>query len=159
MKKIIILIFVNVLIGCSITPYTPPKTGQPTAHLTYRVSGNPTLGYTASLWSITDKNNKGCFAARTLMANINNGNPLDMKTNNPSSIPVLAGKEIAITSIFAPANLMSQIGCRQNIQFIPKANEKYILDVQWNKSCVINIYKSKKEIEEKINAKTQSQSC
>lgn len=75
----------------------------------------------------------------------------DSKTNNPEKIKIPANTEFAVTSIFAPANVFGQTGCRLNVKFLPKEGKSYILETSWKNSCVLRSMFSKMVRRKKFN--------
>ena len=139
MSRVILLLAIVAVSGCVGTPYLPPTAG-PKATLTFVTSGDPTLGYVATLSKVKDINHHGCYDKREDMAKINKGNPFAGHTHNPSDIPIAAGAPIELTAIFAPANLIGQTGCRTSVDFVPEAGKSYELSVRWQKSsCNIQL--------------------
>jgi hypothetical protein len=147
------------LLGCASSPYIEPSVGTPVAYLTYRTVAAPTLGYTALMLEVNDKKSRGCFASRRAMANVNDGNPLDSKTNNPKKIKVPANTKFTASSIFIPAHVGGQTGCRLNVTFAPKEGESYILETSWENSCVTKVYVDEDGKEIEIKSEQDSFSC
>jgi hypothetical protein len=158
-KILICLTFVVSLFGCASPPYVEPSQGASVAYLDYRIKASPSLGYTALLSELNDKSSRGCFASRRKMANINIGNPLDSKTNNPQGIRIPANKPFSLTTIFAPANVFGQTGCRLNVTFIPEQGASYILETIWDNSCVSKVYKRENETENEVASKQDGFFC
>jgi hypothetical protein len=158
-KVLIYLLLVTSLLGCASPPYIEPSSNVPVAYLTYRTTASPTLGYTALLSELTDKKSRGCFASRRKIANVNEGNPLDSKTNNPEKIKIPANAEFAVTSIFAPANVFGQTGCRLNVTFLPKEGQSYILETSWKNSCVTKVYVLENGTEKEIQSDQDTFFC
>ena len=123
----------------------PPTNGDQISYITFKPEGAPILGYTAFMWMNVDSSKTGCYSEKSTMANINNGNPLASRTNNPSNILILAGERTVLTSVFAPANLMGQYGCRHNVEFVPEKNKSYTLYLHWEGSCKVRLIENSRE--------------
>ena len=140
MKVILLASAALALSACASAPYVSPSGGQASAQISFDVDADPLLGYTAAFFELQEFNGRNCSGPTTRMANINVGNPFDIKTNNPREILIAADEPFSMLVIFAPANLLGQRGCREGVSFTPAAGASYLLETKWDRSCEIKLF-------------------
>lgn len=122
------------LAGCG-TSYVKPAAADKVGYVSFDATGNPDMGFAASLWldtaNIPGHDN---FQRAAIIAA---GNPF-LHTDNPAEIPVPAGKEIKLKTIFTPAGVLGQYGCDNVKSLVADEGRRYKIVIDWKPQMTCN---------------------
>lgn len=138
MKRLTVLALALMLTGC-LPAYVAPPQGASSVTISFAATGEPTLGFGATLVNIEQPSLETCSFKISKIAQIYEGNPF-AKTDNPPEIPIPAKSLVGLRAFYIPANTLGQYGCTRDVYFIPEQNSKYKITAEWtHSSCNVKL--------------------